>query len=124
MKYLLDVNALIAWRHGRSPHHATFHAWIARIGTDSLATCAQCELGFIRVSMQAFGYSLERAQDALAAIKRQTGGFLDTAPSPRRATWADTAAKTSDAYLTQIAHANGLTLATLDQGIPAAELIR
>lgn len=124
MKYLLDVNALIAWRHGRSPHHTAFHAWIARIGTDSLVTCAQGELGFIRVSMQAFGYSLERAQDALAAIKRQTGGFLDTAPSPRLAAWAGTAAKTSDAYLRQVAEARGLSLATFDAGIPGAHLIR
>jgi predicted nucleic acid-binding protein len=125
VNYLLDVNALVAWRHARAPHHETFHVWAARIGPARLRTCAHAELGFIRVSMQVFGYSLSQAQDALEAIKRESGGFVDAAPSPRLATWAATPARTSDAYLVQIAQVNDLKLATFDSGIadPAAELI-
>ena len=120
MKYLLDVNALIAWRHSRAPHHQGFHRWAAETGFKQLATCALSELGFIRVSMQAFGYSLREAQSALEEIKRATGGFVDGAPSPKLPVWAGTAARTSDAYLAQVAASAGLILATFDGGIPSA----
>jgi predicted nucleic acid-binding protein len=125
VNYLLDVNALVAWRHARAPHHEAFHAWAARIGPARLQTCAHAELGFIRVSMQVFGYTLPQAHDALEAIKRESGGFVEAAPSPLLAAWATTPARTSDAYLVQIARANDLKLATFDSGIadPAAELI-
>lgn len=125
MTYLLDVNALVAWRHARAPHHEKFHAWAARVGAAQLRTCAHAELGFIRVSMQVFGYTLTQAHDALQAMRRETGGFVEAAPSPRLAIWATTPARTSDAYLVQIARANALALATFDAGItdPAAELI-
>src|SRR5262245_42865655 len=125
MSYLLDVNALVAWRHARAPHHQRFHAWAARVGRSNLRTCALAELGFIRVSMQVFGYTLGQAQTALEKMKTQIGGFVDRAPSPQLAAWATTASRTSDAYLTQIARANDLKLATFDTGIadPAVEVI-
>lgn len=124
MKHLLDVNALIACEHRGSPHHATFHAWAKREGMASLATCGLAELGFIRVSMQAFGYSLTEAQTSLNAIKSRLGGYLVDAPSPLLPAWASTAAKTSDGYLVQIAEAHGLNLATFDTGIPGVAPIR
>lgn len=124
MRFLLDVNALIAWWHARAPHHSRFHAWAARNGFAALATCAHAELGFIRVSMQAFGYSLSEAQSALAEMKRAAGGFVKIAPSPKLPAWSASAAQTSDAYLMQIAKSAGLTLATFDTGVPApCELI-
>jgi predicted nucleic acid-binding protein len=126
VNYLLDVNALVAWRHARAAHHQGFHAWAARVGRTNLRTCAHAELGFIRVSMQVFGYTLPQAQTALEKMKSQVGGFVERAPSPELAAWATSASRTSDAYLTQIARANGLTLATFDTGIrdPAVEVIR
>lgn len=87
---------------------------------DNLFTCAHSELGFIRISMQAFGYSLAEAQDALAEIKQKLGGFVAKAPSPRLPGWSGTAGRTSDAYLAQVAQENRLTLATFDGGIPGA----
>lgn len=123
MKYLLDVNALIAWRHPTAHGHARFHAWAAAAGTRQFATCAQVELGFLRVSMQNFRLTLAEAQAALADIRRQTGGFIAEAPSPRLAACATTAARTSDAYYVQVAAAAGLSLATFDAGIPGAALI-
>ena len=75
--------------------------------------------------MQVFGYSLAQATDALAVLKKHSGGFVEEAPSPRLPAWSSTSAKTSDAYLTQIARENKLRLATLDGGIkdPVAILI-
>lgn len=123
MKYLLDVTALVAWSQQRAPHHDRFHSWAATQGLNELATCAHSELGFIRVSMQVFGDSLAEAQTQLAAMKREAGGFVSQAPSPKLAAWSATAAKTSDAYLTQVAAGAGLTLATFDRGIPGSVLI-
>ena len=124
MKYLLDVNAAIAWEHVGSPHHTDFHGWLTRVGRNNLHTCAMVELGFLRISMQVFGYKLTEAQAALARLKSQIGGFVEPAPSPRLSAWAATASKTSDAYLLQVAEREGLKLATFDAGIPSAEKIR
>jgi predicted nucleic acid-binding protein len=124
VKYLLDVNALIAWQHPAAEDHEVFHAWAARETFQAFATCAQVELGFLRVSMQAFGYSAAVAQEALAEIKRSTGGFICEAPSPVLPAWCRRPGQTSDAYLAQVAAAAGLTLATFDAGIPGATLIR
>ncbi|MEO7798504.1 MAG: PIN domain-containing protein [Opitutaceae bacterium] len=123
MKYLLDVNALIGWRHARSPHHLPFHVWASRVGLRNLYTSAHTELGFLRVSMQAFDYTLDQAQLALADLKAECGGFVDEAPSPKLAAWATSAGRTTDAYLTQLAAQHGLTLATFDRRIPDSALI-
>lgn len=120
MKYLLDGNALIAWHHPSAADHARFHAWTRAQGFDQLATCAHTELGFLRVSMQAFRFSLADAQTALAAMKRVAGGFVEIAPSPKLPAWSAKPAQTSDAYLAQLAASAGLTLATFDAGIPGA----
>lgn len=117
MKYLLDVNALVAWAHVNSEHHATFHAWAGRVGPANLWTCAHSELGFLRVSMQVFGFSRLLASDELARLKMHTGGFIEKAPSPLLPVWATTAAKTTDAYFTQLARENGMRFATFDTGI-------
>jgi len=123
MKYLLDVNALLAWRHPGSTDHAAFHAWAAQEKFSALATCAHAELGFLRVSIQVFGYSAEAAVKALAEIKRDVGGFVSTSPSPKLPSWCRKGAQTSDAYLAQMAASAGLTLATFDTGIPGSHLI-
>ncbi|WP_404422300.1 type II toxin-antitoxin system VapC family toxin [Nibricoccus sp. IMCC34717] len=123
MKYLLDVNALLAWRHARAPMHRQFHAWVAKVGVANLATCAHVELGFLRVSMQVFGYTLPEAQAALREMKTHLTVFIEHAPSPSLSPWAKTAAQTSDAYLAQLAAANGLKLATFDKKIPGSTQI-
>jgi predicted nucleic acid-binding protein len=125
VSYLLDVNALLAWEHRGSPHHTPFHAWADRKSRTRLWTCAHSELGFIRVSLQVFGYKLAQAMEALGEMKRHTGGFVESAPSPRLPAWAATPARTADGYLAQLAQANDLKLATFDAGIhsPVTELI-
>lgn len=124
MTYLLDVNALVAWWHEGSPHHAAFHRWARRVGLTSLRTCAISELGFLRVSMQVFGCSAQEAQDALTLMRRHTGGFVEAASPPHLPAWAAVAAQTTDAYLLQLATAGGHRLATFDTSIPNAALIR
>ncbi len=117
------MNALVAWAHPGSPHHTAFHRWAVEAGLKNLRTCAHAELGFIRVSMQVFRYSLPQAQAAADKLRNAAGGFVDSAPPPRLPAWADRPARTSDGYLAQLAAKNGLALATFDAGIPDATLI-
>jgi predicted nucleic acid-binding protein len=121
----LDVNALLAWEHANSPHHRSFHKWAKAIGRENLWTCAHSELGFLRVSMQVFAYSLQQASEALAVLKQNAGGFVEIAPTPRMPRWVSSASRTSDGYLTQVAFENKMRLATFDTGIKdgAVELI-
>ena len=46
MKYLLDVNALLACEHRGSPHQVAFNRWAEREGLGNLASCAYVGLGF------------------------------------------------------------------------------
>jgi len=117
MKYLLDVNALIAWHHDNPLERKTrIHAWKA-LQKPQLATCAICDLGFIRVSMLAYNYDLGTAEKALEAIKRDVTSYIDTLPPPRLARWVLSHKHTTDAYLCQLAAAHGMKLATFDTAI-------
>lgn len=117
MKYLLDVNALVAWWHHTHPRHSVFHAWGKKARFSNLATCAHAELGFMRISMQVYRYTLADAQSALAQMMKKTGGRIADCPPPLLAAWASTGAKTTDAYLCQLAAAHKMQLATFDSGI-------
>ena len=126
MTYLLDVNALLGWAHPLSPHHPPFHRWKTSAGLTpaDFATCALTELGFVRVTMQAFHYTLPQAVTQLAALKSQAGLYLDRLPPPHFPPWAMTAAHTTDAYLCQLAAAHGCKLATFDHGIRDPAVLR
>ena len=117
MKYLLDVNALVASRYTEHTHHAAFQRWAMKVGFSNLCTCAHAELGFLRISMQTMRLSRKDADNGLAEIRKRVGGYIADCPRPNLAAWADTGSKTTDAYLCQLAHAHGLQLATFDNGI-------
>ena len=122
MKYLMDVDTLVAWHHSiPADKHARIHLF-GQGSTGDMATCAISELGFMRISMIAYGYTREMAQDALARIKRDMPAYIASLPSPVLARWVFSHKHTTDAYLCQLAAANGLKLATFDTGIkdPAA----
>ena len=82
MRYLLDVNALVAWAHVNSEHHSAFHGWVKRAGAENLCTCAHAELGFLRVSMQVFGFSLPMAAAALVRNLERLSGPITATQSP------------------------------------------
>ena len=123
MRYLLDVNALVAWHHPGSLHHQEFHLWAKKVGLKNLGTCALTELGFLRVSMQVFRYSREDALLGLEGMRAALKMFIDKSPPPELADWVRRPRQTTDAYLSQIAAAAGWKLATFDAAIPGATLI-
>ena len=116
MNYLLDVNALVAYHHA-GQLHTRIHAWLGRNASAHLSSCAISDLGFIRVSMSGYNYTLQMAETALEAVKRGVTGYVDALPPPKLARWVLSHKQTTDAYLCQLARARGLQLATFDSGI-------
>ena len=127
MKYLLDVNALVAALWATHVHNARVHAWLdSRPDGDSVLTCGVTEVGFIRVINAAYAVPIADAKAALRAF-REKGGleFLVGSPSPVAVlpAWPRNHKQVMDAYLVGIAEHHGSHLATLDRGIPGAKVI-
>ena len=132
MKFLLDVNVLVAWGWSDHAGHERAATWIAATRgqrTARLLTSAIPELGFVRVSVQRTVGSVTVAQagGTLAAMLRSLGachGFLpDDRPAARLPEWCRRASQTTDAHLVALAEAHGARLATLDTGIPGAFIV-
>ncbi|HMD84257.1 MAG TPA: PIN domain-containing protein [Terriglobia bacterium] len=132
MKYLLDVNALVALGFLEHEFHERVAQWVRRLaaqGTPELASCSITELGFVRVLAQApqYGFTVGQACNLLQRLKAARmvsftfipdGQDISHLPS-----WVKTAKQTTDGHLAQLAGAHGAVLATLDRGIPQAFLI-
>jgi predicted nucleic acid-binding protein len=129
MRYLLDVNALVALGIFHHRFHERVNAWITSQEGAYWLTCSITELGFARVIAQTpdYGFTVQQARTLLLALKK-TGNLLlafladgnDIALLP---TWVKTPKQTTDGHLLQLAGAHGAVLATLDAGIPGAYLI-
>jgi uncharacterized protein len=132
MKYLLDVNSLLALAVLEHEFHARVAGWVDRLGAGGvpeMATCSITELGFVRVLGQAqqYGSSVAQARELLLKVKnsdRVRWIFIpddrDISHLPR---WVRTPKQTTDGHLAELARANEAVLATLDRQIPGALVI-
>lgn len=132
MRYLLDVNALVALGFLQHEFHGRVANWVRQLsqkGVPELATCPITELGFVRVLVQAsqYGFNIGHARDLLLQLKSGTllkftfiTDDLDVSNLPG---WVKSAKQTTDGHLAQLAKTNDAVLATLDTGIPGAYLI-
>lgn len=132
MRYLLDVNALLALGIESHQFHRRVALWLVRLRTQAnarLATCSITELGFVRVLSQVatYGYRVPEAQALLARVKVKSiveftfiADDQDLAKMPR---WVAYPKQLTDGHLAQLADARDAVLATLDKGIPGAFLI-
>jgi toxin-antitoxin system PIN domain toxin len=127
VRYLLDVNALVAALWSTHVHNGRIHAWInSRPDGDTLLTCGLTEAGFIRVINAAYAIPVHEAKAALRAFRnRGQVEYLAVTPSPLESLplWARGHKQIMDAYLTGIAEHHGVQLATLDRGIPGSKII-
>jgi predicted nucleic acid-binding protein len=132
MKYLLDVNSLVALGFLQHEFHERVAGWVhtlASRGVPELATCSITELGFVRVLAQAtqYGFTIAHARTLLLRLK--TGNPLkftfipDDHDVSHIPAWVKTAKQTADGHLMQLAKAKSAILATLDERIPGAFLI-
>ena len=132
MRYLLDVNTLLALVVLEHEFHARVASWLERLGASDvpqLATCSITELGFVRVLGQAqqYGSSVAQARELLVKVKdtnRVRWTFIpddhDISHLPR---WVRTPKQTTDGHLAELARAYEAVLATLDRRIPRAFVI-
>jgi len=129
MKYLLDVNALIALGVFHHAFHARVMDWVASLKDAPLWTCSITELGFVRITAKSphYGFTVEQAQSLLNSLKTKNNlplAFLpDGIDVSRLPAWVKNPKQTTDGHLLQLASANGAVLATLDERIPGAFLI-
>ena len=130
MRYLLDVNALVAFGHTEHQFHARIVEWAAKTVYEDLAEFATSpitELGFVRIMSQAYGATVVEAQSLLRGLIEFEGldfKFIeDNLDASRLPNWVTGAKQTTDGHLLELAKANGCVLATLDARIPGAFVI-
>jgi predicted nucleic acid-binding protein len=132
MKYLLDVNLLVAWGWADHSDHRRVTRWIdSRLTArgDKLLTSAIPQMGFVRVSIQRSSGQVtpEFSGKILAGLLAVLGDKHEFLPDDQDATawpsWCQGASRTTDAHLLALATAHGAQLATLDAGIPGAFLL-
>jgi uncharacterized protein len=132
MKYLLDVNVLVALGFLQHEFHECVAGWVHTLASreiPELATCSITELGFVRVLAQApqYGFTIAHARTLLLRLK--TGNSLkftfitDDHDVSHIPAWVKTAKQITDGHLVQLAKAKSAILATLDERIPGAFLI-
>lgn len=130
MTFLLDVNALVALGFVHHEFHERVARWIKAENFPTAVTCSITELGFVRVLSQAaiYGFTVAEARNSLLRLKRTKilpFTFIpDDHDISRLPAWATTPKQTTDGHLLELAAAHGAVLATLDQKIPGAYLIR
>ena len=129
MKYLLDVNALIAFGITQHQFHKRVVDWIRSQRGSTFLTSSVTEIGFVRVvaSVAIYELNVVQARKLLLGMKAnatQPLTFLSDANDiSALPAWVESPAQTTDGHLVQLASANGAVLATLDEGIPGAYLI-
>ena len=132
MRYLLDVNALVALGFLEHEFHERVGRWLLRLGKGrdyEILTCAITELGFVRVLSQAQQYGLTVAQSRALLVRLRKQGAVpfrfiaDDHDISRLPAWVKTGRQTTDGHLAELAQAHDSALATLDERIPNAFLI-
>lgn len=130
MRYLLDVNALLALAHTGHAHHAKASAWYAGIARSAtgLHTCAITELGFVRVATQlGLQPDIASARAALDALKASSRVRFELVPDDLGAAhlpaFVKTPAAVTGGHLLELAKKNAMKLVTFDRGIPGATRI-
>jgi len=125
IRYLLDVNVLIALIDPAHVQHDEAHEWFGRIGHRAFATCPITENGLLRiVGHPKYPNSPgppSAVAIALSAIRALPGhAFWPDSISPADGAFMDASLLTShtrvtDSYLLALARAHQGQLATLDQ---------
>jgi uncharacterized protein len=132
MRYLLDVNALVALGFLQHEFHDRVAYWVRALaskGVPELVTCSITEIGFVRILAQApqYGFTVAHARTLLLRLKTEKILKFVFIPDDHDVShlpgWVKTAKQITDGHLTQLSKANGAILATLDERIPKAFLI-
>lgn len=127
MRYLLDVNALIALAHTGHVFHAKARNWYLSVVATARGfhTCSITEIGFVRVSVvTGLQPDIATAKQALGALKSSSrirfeliSDDIGVAQLPA---FVKKIQAIADGHLFELARKNSMQLVTFDQGIPNA----
>jgi predicted nucleic acid-binding protein len=130
VKYLFDINALLALAHQNHADHQKAGLWFQSVAPVAVKffTCSITELGFVRVSVQAgLEPDVGSAQRTLAAFKQSSSPTFElctdaigVAVMPKH---VKSPAQLTDGHLLELANSVGARLVTLDRGIPGTLVI-
>jgi toxin-antitoxin system PIN domain toxin len=124
MKYLLDVNVLIAGIVASHSQHAQASTWLAG---KTIVVCPLSELGFLRIctNPQIMGFTMADARRLLENFMSLSKAEKIPADLSALESHPRTHAQVTDHYLADLAAKHGMKLATLDANLshPAAEQI-
>ncbi len=129
MRYLLDVNVLIALSFERYQFHQRAALWTLSKANLTLLSCSITELGCIRILAQTpdYGLTLEHAHAILLQLKASRclqfefiADSNDISPLP---SWVKMPKQTTDGHLLELAKSHSALLATFDRKIPGAFLL-
>jgi predicted nucleic acid-binding protein len=129
MRYLLDVNVLIAFGITQHQFHQRVVDWVGSQRDSIFLTTSVTEIGFVRVvaSVAMYGLSVVQARELLLGMKENTAQPLvflsDENDISNIPGWVKSPAQITDGHLVQLAITKDAVLATLDEGIPGAFLI-
>src|SRR5690348_5297225 len=132
MRFLLDVNALVALGMRAHEFHPRMARWVETLAADpdsEMASSSITELGFVRVlgEVQQYGSSVQQARELLLELKSSRTVrwiFLsDGSDISHLPKWVRTPKQVTDGHLVRLATNSGAALATLDRGITGAFLV-
>lgn len=130
MRYLLDVNALIALAHTGHSLHAKALGWYRSVlqSATGFHTCAITELGFVRVAVvTGLQPDVAAAKQALAALKASSRLrfelLADALSAAQLPGFVKSPRSVTDGHLLELARKHSVQLVTLDRGIPGSLFI-
>jgi len=130
MRYLLDVNSLIALAHTGHALHGKAAGWYCSVASSARGfhTCSITELGFVRVSVNTgLQPDIEAAKQALDALKASSSIrfeiLADDLGAAQLPAFVKKPQDITDGHLLGLARKNSMQLVTLDQKIPKALFI-
>ena len=124
MRYLLDVNVLLASVWSRHPKFAIADAWLKG---KAVVVCPISELGFLRISSnpKALNFTMTDARMGLEKFLSDTKATRIADDLPALDSKPTKSDDVTDHYLSDLASRHGLKLATFDTNLKhaAAELV-
>ena len=127
MRYLLDINLLLALAHTGHSLHSKAIGWYASVAKSAVGfhTCSITELGFVRISVvTGLQPDIDAAKQALDALKSSSKVrfelIADDVGVSQLPAFVKKPQSVTDGHLSELAKKNSLRLATLDRGIPNA----
>ena len=130
MRYLLDVNTLIALAHTGHALHGKTASWYSSVASTARGfhTCSITELGFVRVSVNTgLQPDIEAAKQALDVLKASSSIrfelIADDIGAAQLPGFVKKPQAITDGHLLELAKKNAMQLVTLDQKIPKALFI-